>query len=91
MPIDSNNSGLAAISRTMPKKMAMQTPSEICKNGSCSYGLSSSDLTAFRSAHPRRMAPMRLPVRAPSGAISRRAPIVTFGQAVAKADIRTAR
>jgi hypothetical protein len=72
MPIDSHNSGLADMSRTMPRNTAIRMPSEILKNGSCSR-LSNSELIAFASPQARRIARMHLPVSAPSGAISRRA------------------
>ena len=90
MVIDSHNSGLEVMSRTMPRKTAIRMPSETFKNGSCNL-LRNSELIAWSSAQVRRIARMRLPVMAPSGTIRRRAPTVTLGHANPKADIRMAK
>ena len=87
MPIDSHNSGLALMSRTIPRMTAIRMPSETFKNGSCSR-LSSSELIAVAVAHVRRIARIRLAVTAAMGTIRRSAAIVTFGHASPEADIR---
>jgi hypothetical protein len=88
MPTDCHKSGLAAMSRTMPEKTAHRMPREIFSPGYCSR-LSSSGLIAIALAQTWRIPRIRLPVRAPSGAIRRRAARVTLGQARLNASIRT--
>ena len=87
MPADSGNSGLAHMSRTIPRMTAIRMPSETFKNGSCSRPRSSESI-AVAVAHARRIARIRLPVIAAIGATKRTAAIVTFGHASPKADSR---
>jgi hypothetical protein len=71
MPMDSHNSGLADMTRTIPRNTAIRMPREIFKNGSRSR-LKSLESIALASAQARRTARMCRPVSAPSAAIKQK-------------------
>ena len=79
MPTDSDNCGLAPMSRTIPRMTAIRMPSEIFRTGSCSRSRSS-DLIAVAVAHIRPIARIRLPVIAAMGVTNKSAAMVTFGK-----------
>jgi SAM-dependent methyltransferase len=86
MPKDNRKSGLAVISSTIPSTSAIRMFIEKIRKGSRSLPRIS-DSFGLLAAQASWIARMRLPVTAPSGAIRRRAPNATLGQASVHPDI----